>query len=311
MAHSMEPIELLFDMASADLAIILGAATRNLILSLSDIVLYRAVGFLLSYLFAWAFDMRSELLQEITAAMLMYLSFFRHLDEIKERCSVLWTLISRDRPPDGLPGVEISNAIARSLMASLYILLSVCFHNISATLSTLYTNRIWVSGILGAFVVFCFGNPSLRRRREKRAASSSILAILTYGLVQLGYSIYSVSLLAIELGRNGKFRLRKLLRPYLEHRHFRHPMPLYTYDTLGLEGKEIRLIKLERRYPGYDIGCSLVRFPLVKAPPYEAISYTWGSGGKDHLVLFDGGWLPVTRNVHKILYDRRSYMRPR
>jgi Heterokaryon incompatibility protein (HET) len=123
--------------------------------------------------------------------------------------------------------------------------------------------------------------------------------------------MYNGPFLTIELIRGLEGRFAKLLRPVLERWHFRKPMLLYVYEKFDSQEKAIRLIKLRRRYPGCDISCSLERYSLTESPPYEAISYTWGNSVKDHLVFFDGRWLPTTRNVHSILHDLSSYSRAR
>ncbi|KAH8600659.1 heterokaryon incompatibility protein-domain-containing protein, partial [Bisporella sp. PMI_857] len=74
---------------------------------------------------------------------------------------------------------------------------------------------------------------------------------------------------------------------------------------------EIRLIRMSRRLPGAELKCTFVQIAIEKAPQYEAISYTWGTGEKDRLIFIEDRWLPVTRNVHKILEDRGSYLRTR
>lgn len=62
-------------------------------------------------------------------------------------------------------------------------------------------------------------------------------------------------------------------------RHWRSPTssqpPLYSYNHLDPDRREIRLLKIQKpgpfRTPTYD----LVIFPLDSAPPYEAMSYRW------------------------------------
>jgi len=88
------------------------------------------------------------------------------------------------------------------------------------------------------------------------------------------------------------------------------PENIYVYNSLNPLRRDIRLIKLKRS-PFTGISSSLETFSLENAPKYEAISYTWGSPTKDHLVFFDGNWLPTTRSVYRIIQDRASYFRTR
>ncbi|PMD13538.1 HET-domain-containing protein, partial [Hyaloscypha hepaticicola] len=85
---------------------------------------------------------------------------------------------------------------------------------------------------------------------------------------------------------------------------------IYEYEGLNVHSKEIRLIKLRRNLIT-GVRSSLEHFSSEDAPAYEAVSYTWDSPIKDHLVFFDGCWLPTTRNVYRILLDRASLFRTR
>jgi hypothetical protein len=79
----------------------------------------------------------------------------------------------------------------------------------------------------------------------------------------------------------------------------------YRYDTL--EGsKSFRFLLLE---PGTandtPIECSLVTCDIDDAPPFDAISYTWGAPGQDHVLLCDGKRFPITRNLDHALHNCR------
>ncbi|KAK1749614.1 heterokaryon incompatibility protein-domain-containing protein [Echria macrotheca] len=202
------------------------------------------------------------------------------MPRVKKWYAALRTIFTRDRPPDGLPGAEVARVMTEGGLLLVYLV------------STWILDR-W--GLLDTF-----------------ASAYNIIKGLFWLLVVIGCLVLAgVFLLAIELSSYWGDRLSKLLRPTLELWHFRNPGLLYTYAALNVEKKQIRLIKLERRYPGCDIPCKLVQFPLAEALPYEAISYTWGSKVKDHLVFFGGKWLPTTRNVYQLLHDRSSFSRTR
>jgi Heterokaryon incompatibility protein (HET) len=67
----------------------------------------------------------------------------------------------------------------------------------------------------------------------------------------------------------------------------------------------IRLLYIE---PGVDespIRCRLVTTSLEASPPYEALSYTWGSTEKDSTITCDNVPIFVTQN----LYDAIKYLR--
>ncbi|KAF2791407.1 hypothetical protein K505DRAFT_248996, partial [Melanomma pulvis-pyrius CBS 109.77] len=65
---------------------------------------------------------------------------------------------------------------------------------------------------------------------------------------------------------------------------------------------EIRLVELYRSHPLAGLSARLHICPLSRAPPYEAISYTWGDVTTNHTLLIDGCSLPITRNAFMALH---------
>ncbi|KAK0648230.1 heterokaryon incompatibility protein-domain-containing protein, partial [Cercophora newfieldiana] len=54
------------------------------------------------------------------------------------------------------------------------------------------------------------------------------------------------------------------------------------------------------------IRCSLINCSLDEAPPYDAISYCWGSPSPSHAVFADGASLPVPQSAQEILSSRAA-----
>ncbi|PMD41819.1 hypothetical protein L207DRAFT_406182, partial [Hyaloscypha variabilis F] len=52
--------------------------------------------------------------------------------------------------------------------------------------------------------------------------------------------------------------------------------------------------------------CELIEAPLDKAPPFEAISYTWGPNAPSIPIKVDGALILVTAPIDELLWNRRS-----
>ena len=86
--------------------------------------------------------------------------------------------------------------------------------------------------------------------------------------------------------------------------------PDYKYEALNAPD-QIRLVQLRPTFLG-GIQCEIIQVGLHDAPPYDAVSYTWGDPTKKfHLKLQDGQYLLITSSVHDILRERASIFRTR
>jgi len=82
------------------------------------------------------------------------------------------------------------------------------------------------------------------------------------------------------------------------------------YQPLDASKREIRLIKLGLNEGEDEIICKLIITTIENAPPYEALSYTWGSEKGKVPILVNGQTLEVTRNLYQALLAlRRKYTR--
>jgi len=70
----------------------------------------------------------------------------------------------------------------------------------------------------------------------------------------------------------------------------------------------IRLLRLHPKLPFGDspIVCKLIHTSLEFAPPYTAISYTWGAPSSYEMIKIEGLEYKVSPNVYSILRGKRS-----
>jgi hypothetical protein len=71
----------------------------------------------------------------------------------------------------------------------------------------------------------------------------------------------------------------------------------YSYDPL-IGPREIRLIRFLRTSPP---AWTIIQINLDKAPPYVALSYTWGSGVANNAIHVDGQEMAVSENLYAAL----------
>lgn len=80
---------------------------------------------------------------------------------------------------------------------------------------------------------------------------------------------------------------------------------LYTYESLDLSNKTIRVLRLRRSpYLDDEIWTELIQTTLGEVP-FEALSYTWGTTEKPCNIRINDSQIPVTRNVYVALQHLR------
>ncbi|KAH8592022.1 heterokaryon incompatibility protein-domain-containing protein [Bisporella sp. PMI_857] len=87
-------------------------------------------------------------------------------------------------------------------------------------------------------------------------------------------------------------------------------LPSYQYEKLA-SSKSIRLLKIKRKRLFSRPVCQIIHVDLHEAPPYEALSYTWGGQVPKLPLNVNGSQLLITRNVHDFLFHQRSLLGPR
>jgi hypothetical protein len=81
----------------------------------------------------------------------------------------------------------------------------------------------------------------------------------------------------------------------------------FTYETLP-SSRTIRLIKF---LPSPNPTCQIVTVEVEKAPPYVALSYTWGSKDTPRVILADGAEIRITANLAEAIDAIRPFARER
>lgn len=79
----------------------------------------------------------------------------------------------------------------------------------------------------------------------------------------------------------------------------------YEYSPLK-KPRNIRLLVMKGRWFFSRPSCELVEVPLDEAPPFEAISYTWGLRPPSIPINVDGALILVTSAIDELLWYRRS-----
>lgn len=84
---------------------------------------------------------------------------------------------------------------------------------------------------------------------------------------------------------------------------------LFQYEPLLNPRRYIRLLEVVDLDEGRDIPvhCRLTAWPIEEAPPYYAISYTWGDPSQRTQVLINGSPLEVRRNCEYVLKQAKWY----
>ncbi|OWP05700.1 hypothetical protein B2J93_1749 [Marssonina coronariae] len=108
------------------------------------------------------------------------------------------------------------------------------------------------------------------------------------------------------------FLLREL--EDLMGREFFNTLPerrkLTFYASLP-NNQTIRLLTLEAGFTDEPLRGSLTQVPIDALPPYEALSYCWGSPDQPCSINLEGGSMPITHSLHSALVRLRRRSRSR
>jgi hypothetical protein len=90
------------------------------------------------------------------------------------------------------------------------------------------------------------------------------------------------------------------------------PTEKYRYEHLGTSKPIIRILQVEPGKKDDPLHCTLDHIDLsTNPPPYEAVSYVWGSSARDTLIVCNGKSLKITRSLHNALCRIRLVDSPR
>lgn len=81
----------------------------------------------------------------------------------------------------------------------------------------------------------------------------------------------------------------------------------FVYSDLPDASTHIRLLKITSAEKKGSINCILLVWPIKSAPPYNAISYTWGDPGCNTTVIINGEQMVVRTNCDQALRQAFSY----
>lgn len=80
----------------------------------------------------------------------------------------------------------------------------------------------------------------------------------------------------------------------------------YNYKPLDLEKQQIRLISLKPGAADSTVECNLQIFDVESAPPYIALSYTWGPPSPTAHILIEEEHFEMRENLHNFLLAYRN-----
>lgn len=79
------------------------------------------------------------------------------------------------------------------------------------------------------------------------------------------------------------------------------PRPIFKHDPLPEHTSYFRLLHIVRGDFGQHVECEISAWPINDAPPYYAISYTWGDPADTTEITVNGRPLVVRRNCEYVL----------
>jgi hypothetical protein len=86
------------------------------------------------------------------------------------------------------------------------------------------------------------------------------------------------------------------------------PLPAFVHDPLPDSKTHIRLVQVSQGNFGQHVVCTLSAWPLDSAPPYNAISYTWGDPASTVDITVDGRNMVVRQNCEYVLQQAFTKM---
>lgn len=90
-----------------------------------------------------------------------------------------------------------------------------------------------------------------------------------------------------------------------QYRHHSPTIKTYVYCPLVASKEMVRLLKVQPSQFGRP-EVSLETFNVTDAPPFAALSYTWGAPSPTYIILVDGATLFVRKNLFVFLQQYRE-----
>lgn len=79
------------------------------------------------------------------------------------------------------------------------------------------------------------------------------------------------------------------------------PSKRFRHEGLEAPERQIRLLRIVSGPQDHDMACRLETVDAAAAPPYNAVSYTWGDASHKVPIRVNGGAFEVTRNCYDTL----------
>jgi Heterokaryon incompatibility protein (HET) len=311
----------LTESGASSLGILLGMSLSYVFLAAYHTVLSEVLGALFAFILKHLLSLTPIIINPavLNPSCYIHVALFARMPDTWEWVEAAWTLLTRDGPPKGLPGAEIADVITKGLLLISYMIDAIAIYYASIILSVIatYLTLILCLGISLA-LLFPVSVESYRwlssRTGSKKYEGESTLRLgsrlLLTGVIRVITAVYQACSGSHQNWADGTTYIQEFFRPYIESYSQSKANGIYKYQSLDTPERQIRLIKITRGLIK-GITCSLEHYPLNKAAKYEAISYTWGSPKKDHVVFCGKAYLPTTRNVYMIFQDRASYFKTR
>ncbi|RYP69606.1 hypothetical protein DL770_008212 [Monosporascus sp. CRB-9-2] len=155
------------------------------------------------------------------------------------------------------------------------------------------------------------GNPVIRLLAAILAYTALFLFIASAVVLSVNYEFPLSHLPWLRMSAR-VYRLR--VRSFLFHRVWKRYVDYHVYNAIEDQSEEtqkIRLLRLKKRRPFWEIQCQLVVEDLRQGPAYDAISYHWGNGEKTEPIFVNGRVMLVSPTVMAVLYHLSSYKEDR
>lgn len=159
--------------------------------------------------------------------------------------------------------------------------------------------------LYGACIAACIAMAWLIASKTQRADKFVKLALATAWLFFTSLDVYEVIDARIRVGLP-EYISAKLAQVESRRKVIRQ-LPEYIHDSVSHTDREIRLLTIRKgSFLSGMVKASIMTTTLANAPPYEAISYCWGSSHRTREILINGERFAVTESAHSVLQARRS-----
>ncbi|KAH0541689.1 hypothetical protein FGG08_003852 [Glutinoglossum americanum] len=215
----------------------------------------------------------------------------------------VWPPLFRYVNSDGTDEDNMADFALTGLPTTLYIGAAALIHNAailwSCVLGILRHPAASVMAVgAGAWAFLPQGRRKNLVKREAQKIAGPALFALARGVRTMAIfagTCFVSSLRALNRMEGVCIRLRGSSGSDYKYRELSHP-------------REVRLLKLMRRKPFTEVRCELTHVILDAAPPFEAISYTWGRSKPRFRIHVNGSQLKITPEAHEILLCRQSFL---